>query len=101
MTVRYWECSKIKCKWIGTEEEKAGIPDKDFPSLVEIHVCPKCENDSFYEVKGKKKIENHLSKIKESVTLILPDGTKKKVPVEIHKEEDNWIMKLNVSFKYQ
>jgi len=60
MLERYWECSKQKCKWIGTEEEKTGIPDKKH-SFVEHQVCPICGNDSFYEVKSQKKIDKHLS----------------------------------------
>ncbi len=42
--VRY-ECTKRKCKWQGTIEEK-----KDFKrdSIVTELVCPKCGNNEFY-----------------------------------------------------
>lgn len=58
---RYGECSKRKCKWIGTDAEKSRIPDKNFPTFAESLVCPKCGNDSFYELEGEK-IKNHLAK---------------------------------------
>ena len=55
---RYWECSKRKCKWTGNDEEKSSVPDK-IHSFVEHKICPKCGNDSFYEMTGKK-LEKHL-----------------------------------------
>ena len=57
---RYWECSKQKCKWIGTDKDKDKIPCKDFPSFAETHVCPECGCESFYEVEGKQ-LEKYLA----------------------------------------
>lgn len=56
----YWECSKKKCKWVGTESEKSERANKDHPGLVTDHVCPRCGNESFYELEGKK-LEKYLT----------------------------------------
>lgn len=49
---RYWECSKKKCKWVGTDEDKKLKGNSDnFSSTL---VCPECECDSFYELNGKR-----------------------------------------------
>ena len=42
--VRY-ECTKKKCKWQGTMEEK---DDKQVSSIESVKVCPNCGNDEFY-----------------------------------------------------
>ena len=60
MKKEYWECSKQKCKWIGTDEEKGKIPDKHFPTFAETLVCPECGCESFYAVEGKQ-LEKHLA----------------------------------------
>lgn len=42
--VRY-ECTKRKCKWQGTDQEKDNIQ----VSSIEWHLsCPKCGNEEFY-----------------------------------------------------
>lgn len=62
MSEKYSECSNKKCKWVGTDEEKNKTPDKDFPSLAEVHVCPECRCDSFYPVEGDRLKKYLLSK---------------------------------------
>ena len=57
---RYWECSKQKCKWRGTCDEKVDKTDSKH-SFVTHHVCPICGNDSFYELTAKQ-IKNFLAK---------------------------------------
>jgi len=41
------ECSKRKCKWIGTDTEKARVPHKEWSQVTQL-VCPKCGEDDFY-----------------------------------------------------
>ena len=60
---RYWECCKRKCKWIGTDKQKVGVPNKRHPDFVTDQVCPKCGNDSFYET-DEKKYKKYLAKEK-------------------------------------
>lgn len=40
-----YECTKRKCKWQGTDEEKEVLPTDDVWSE---HVCPKCGNNEFF-----------------------------------------------------
>jgi hypothetical protein len=41
-----YECTKIKCKWQGTEDDKASRM-KSGTSWIE-HICPNCGNEDFY-----------------------------------------------------
>ena len=43
--VRY-ECTKQKCKWQGTDEEKVTLRNQK--SGWNEHCCPKCGNNEFY-----------------------------------------------------
>lgn len=43
-SVRY-ECTKRKCKWQGTDDEKSR---KRLNEYQEEHICPKCGNNEFY-----------------------------------------------------
>lgn len=58
---RIWECTKQKCKWRGTGEEQAQVPNKNHPEFVTDNVCPVCGNDSFYEL-TERQIKNFLAK---------------------------------------
>jgi hypothetical protein len=40
-----YECTKKKCKWQGTDDEKARI---QIDSVTQEHVCPECMNNEFY-----------------------------------------------------
>lgn len=40
-----FQCTNKKCKWEGTQEEKAIHP---LPNGWEEYVCPKCKNNEFY-----------------------------------------------------
>jgi hypothetical protein len=42
--VRY-ECTNKKCKWQGTDDEKARVQKSQ---SIQEHVCPKCNNPEFY-----------------------------------------------------
>ena len=56
MADKYWECSKQKCKWIGTDEEKEEKDNGDFTD----YICPVCWNESFYAVEGER-LEKYLA----------------------------------------
>lgn len=40
-----YECTKQKCKWQGTDEEKGRKRINEYQTE---HVCPKCGNAEFY-----------------------------------------------------
>jgi len=40
-----YECTKRKCKWQGTDEEKSS---RLVSSIEREYVCPKCGNPEFY-----------------------------------------------------
>lgn len=42
-----YECTKRKCKWQGTDEEKNRIKTDPKYKIYEL-VCPKCGNNEFY-----------------------------------------------------
>lgn len=44
-----YECTKRKCKWQGTDDEKAR---KRLNEYQEEHICPKCGNNEFYGLVG-------------------------------------------------
>ena len=41
-------------------KKKNKIPDKNFPSLAEVHVCPECGEEGFYLLAGKR-LEKYLA----------------------------------------
>lgn len=40
-----YECTKTKCKWQGTGDQKAS---KRFNAFTIEHICPVCGNNEFY-----------------------------------------------------
>ncbi|QYS86328.1 hypothetical protein JJC03_15620 [Flavobacterium oreochromis] len=44
-TPKGYECTNRKCKWAGTDDEKAMKPIEN--GFLE-HVCPQCKNNEFY-----------------------------------------------------
>lgn len=53
-----YQCSKRKCKWIGTDEDKAKVQIDDYlPVECEEFRCPKCGNNEFYKMENPELLE--------------------------------------------
>jgi hypothetical protein len=44
-TAKAYECTKIKCKWQGMDDEKSR---RRINKYQEVYIFPKCGNDEFY-----------------------------------------------------
>lgn len=68
------ECSESACKWTGTESEMKQKKDPEF-SFAYTYVCPKCGNDTYYELAAPIQCER-VDHINQLIKIIASYGRK-------------------------
>ncbi len=72
-TSEKYQCTKQKCKWEGTIEQKEIVKKKE--SIGSVYVCPNCGNEEFYGLReGLKYIHNQTGKIGVFIKEYKPTG---------------------------